>query len=170
MVGNHKVTGKGYVYTENSQTSAPHAYHIKQQNPWPNSLASCMVNYSQFLVVQGKWSHLKVTWALMDIWETNHSRSNLGNSQQQYLSELLVNVYSYHVMVKSVPCCCVHGSHHFSNLFRNSNIIVFKKNNECQNTTNDSNGMVNLILVVTIVLTGMFIVITLTYVIVAPVV
>ena len=97
-------------------------------------------------------------------------QSNLENSQRKYPSELLVNVYSYHVMVKSMPCCCVHGSHHFSDLFRNSNIIVFKKNTEYQNNTNDNNGIINLILVVTIVLIEMFIVISLTYVIVAPVV
>ena len=29
--------------------------------------------------------------------------------QYQYLSELLVNVYNYHLMVKSMSCCCVCG-------------------------------------------------------------
>ena len=33
--------------------------------------------------------------------ETNHSKSSLGNPQYQCLPELLVNVYSYHVMEKA---------------------------------------------------------------------
>ena len=32
--------------------------------------------------------------------ETSHRKSNLGNVPHQYLSELLVNVYSQHLMVK----------------------------------------------------------------------
>ena len=43
-------------------------------------------------------SHLKTTWALIDIWkasETSHSKSSLSKLQYQYLPELLVNVYSY---------------------------------------------------------------------------
>ena len=35
----------------------------------------------------------------MDIWkasETSHSKSSLGNFQDQYLAELVVNAYSYH--------------------------------------------------------------------------
>ena len=31
---------------------------------------------------------------------TSHSKSNLGNFLHQYLPELLVNVYSYHVIMK----------------------------------------------------------------------
>ena len=41
----------------------------------------------------------------MDIWqasETSHSNSSLGNFQHQYPHELLVSVYSYHLMVKSL--------------------------------------------------------------------
>ena len=37
----------------------------------------------------------------MDIWqtsETSHSKSSLGNFQHHYMSELLVNVYRYHLM------------------------------------------------------------------------
>ena len=33
-------------------------------------------------------------------------QSSLGNFQHQYVAELLVNVYSYRLMVKSVSCCC----------------------------------------------------------------
>ena len=64
------------------------------------------------------WSHLKTTWALMDIWqasETSHRKSSLGNFQHQYVPEFLVNVYSYCLMVKSLPYCCVCGSRLFSN-------------------------------------------------------
>ena len=46
--------------------------------------------------------------------ETNHSKSSLGNFHQ-YLAELLVNVYSYHLVVKSVSCCCVCGRRIFTN-------------------------------------------------------
>ena len=48
--------------------------------------------------------------------KTSHSKSSQGNFQHQYLPELLVNVYSYRLMVKSVSCCCVRGRHLFSNL------------------------------------------------------
>ena len=66
-----------------------------------------------------RWGHLKTTQTLMDSWqtsETSHSKSSLGNFQHQCLPELLVNVYSYHLMVKSLSCCCVHGRCIFSNL------------------------------------------------------
>ena len=62
------------------------------------------------LLVKGLWSHLKATQALMDVSqasETSHSKSSLGNFHHQYLAELLVNVHSYHLMVKSVSWCCV---------------------------------------------------------------
>ena len=39
---------------------------------------------------QGMWSKSKVAWAIMDVWqasETSHSKSSLGQSQRQYLSE-----------------------------------------------------------------------------------
>ena len=70
------------------------------------------------LLVQGRWSHLKTTWARMDVWqasETSRSRDTLANFQHQYSPELLVNVPSYHVMVESVSCCCVGGRWLFSN-------------------------------------------------------
>ena len=42
-------------------------HHTKQLNQWPNSSASCMVNYSQLSAFQGIWSYLKTTRALVDI-------------------------------------------------------------------------------------------------------
>ena len=65
------------------------------------------------LSVKGIWSHLKIIRALEDVQqasETSHSKSSLGKFQHQYLTKLLVDVYSYHLMEKSVSCCCVHGS------------------------------------------------------------
>ena len=123
--GSHEVVAKGYVLTKTAKWhslvpfSPPYTlYYTKQPNPWPNSSASCAVNYSQLFACQGIWNHLQVTQALVDVWqtsETSHSKSSLGNVQHQYLAELLVNVYSYCLMVKSVSCYCVHGSRLFSN-------------------------------------------------------
>ena len=71
------------------------------------------------LLVKGICSHLKTTRTLVDVWkasETSHSKSSPGNFQHQYLAELLVNMYSYRLMVKSVSCCCVRGSWLFPDL------------------------------------------------------
>ena len=58
MVGSHKVVGKGYILTKNNQMASIGAiftstYHKKQLNPWPNSLASHVVNYNQLSAYQG---------------------------------------------------------------------------------------------------------------------
>ena len=71
-----------------------------------------------WLLVQWRWSHLKITPALVDIWqdsETSLRKSCLDNFQHWYLSDMLASVYSYHVMVKSISCCCVHGRRVTSN-------------------------------------------------------
>ena len=57
-MGSHKMAGKGYVFTKTSQMASIDAifistYHTKQLNPWPNSLASRVVNYSQLSACQG---------------------------------------------------------------------------------------------------------------------
>ena len=74
------------------------------------------MNYSCSLLVQERWSHFK------DHPSTCGHLTCLRNKPQQkqsgqlsvpirtYLSELLVNVYSYCLMVKSVTNCCVCGS------------------------------------------------------------
>ena len=80
-----------------------------------------------YLLIQGRWSHLKTTQALMDISqasETSHSKSRLGKFQYQCLSELLVNVYSYCLMVKSVSYCCVCGRR-FSQIQLHIIIIIY---------------------------------------------
>ena len=79
------------------------ALHIKQLNPWANTLASYVEIITDCLLVKGRWSHLKTTWEFVDIWqasETSYSKRNLVNIQYQYLPELLSNVHSYSVMVK----------------------------------------------------------------------
>ena len=70
------------------------------------------------LLVKGRWSHLKTTRILVDVWEaseTSHNKISLGNVQHQYLAELFVKVYSYCLIVKNVSWCCVRGSWSFSN-------------------------------------------------------
>ena len=117
VMGSHEVAGKDYINSENSQIASIGAifgftYHIKQLTPWPNSLASCVVNYSRLSTCPWKIKLFKDDRAPLDLWqvlETSHSKSSLGNFQHRYLSELLVNMYNCHVMVKSVPCYCVCG-------------------------------------------------------------
>ena len=57
-VGSHEVVGKGYIFTKTSQMASidvifTSTYHTKQLNPWPNSSASRLVNYSQLSPCQG---------------------------------------------------------------------------------------------------------------------
>ena len=84
-------------------------YHTKHLNPWPSSSASYVVNYNWLSACQGemepfdkpqKQATAKAAWATFstNIW-----------------LNLLVNVYSYHLMVKSVSCCYVRGRRLFSN-------------------------------------------------------
>ena len=67
----------------------------------------------------------------MDVWkalEANHSKSNLGNFQHQYLAELLVNVYGYLLIVKrvsSVVCLKAGFSQIWSHLEDKTNIKVW---------------------------------------------
>ena len=71
-----------------------------------------------WLLVHWRWGHLKITPALVDVWqgsETSHSKSSSGNFQHWYLADMLASVYSYHVMVKSVSSCCVRGRRVLSN-------------------------------------------------------
>ena len=57
--GSHEVAGQGYVFTKTSQMASIGAtftstYHTKQLNPWPNSSASRVVNYSRLSACQGE--------------------------------------------------------------------------------------------------------------------
>ena len=54
----NEVVGKGYVLTKTNQMASigvifTSTYHTKQLNPWPNSSASRVVNYSQLSACQG---------------------------------------------------------------------------------------------------------------------
>ena len=127
--GSHKVVSKGYVNPENSQMASTGAiftptYHIKQLKPWQNSPASYVVNYSWLFACQREMElfedHLSTHGCL-----TSHRKSSLGNFLHHYLAELLVNMYSYHVMVKNLSCCCVCGSWLFSNLVTSSYNEIF---------------------------------------------
>ena len=57
-MGSHEVADNGDVNSENNQMASigtifTSTYHTKQLNPWPNSSASCVVNYSQLSACQG---------------------------------------------------------------------------------------------------------------------
>ena len=68
QVGSHKVAGKGYIFTKNSQMSSIGAIftstcHTKQlnawSNAWSNSLASHVVIHGQLSACQGKMGPFK---------------------------------------------------------------------------------------------------------------
>ena len=53
------MAGKGYIFTKNSQMTSigvifTSTHHTKQLNPWTNSSASRLVNYSRLSACQGK--------------------------------------------------------------------------------------------------------------------
>ena len=76
-------------------------YHTKQLNLWPISSASRVVNYSQLFACEGDMESFEGDSSTHGCL-TSHSKSSLGNFHHEYMAELLVNVYSYHVMMKSV--------------------------------------------------------------------
>ena len=123
-MGSHEIVGKDCIFTKTSQMASigvifTSTYHTKQLNPWPNSSASRVVNCSQLSACQGDMQPFEgdpYTRGRLTASETSHSKSSLGNFQHQYLAELLVNVYSYFLTMRSVSYCCVHGSQIFSDL------------------------------------------------------
>ena len=74
-------------------------YLTKQLNQWPNSSSSCVVNYSRLSAFQGDMEPFEGDPSTCKCL-TSHNKSNLVDFQHQYLSTLLVIVYSYHLMVK----------------------------------------------------------------------
>ena len=123
-MGSHKVAGKSYVFTKTSQMASigvifTSTYHTKQLNPWPNSSASHVVNYSQLSACQGDMQPFEgdlYTRGRLTNLRNKPQQKQPGNFQHQYLAKLLVNLYSYCLMVKSVSCCCERGSRLFSGL------------------------------------------------------
>ena len=78
-------------------------YHTKQPNPWPNSSASCVVNYSWLSACQGHVEPFEgdpSTCGCLTSLRNKPQQSSQGNFQHQYMPQLLVNVYSYRLMVK----------------------------------------------------------------------
>ena len=123
-MGSHEVAGKSYVFTKTGQMAPigvifTSINHTEQLNPWPNSSASRLVNYSRLSACQGDMQPFEgdpYTRGHLTSLKNKLSKSSPGNFQHQYLAELLVNMYSYCLMVKSVSCCCVRGSRLFSDL------------------------------------------------------
>ena len=70
-----------------------------------NSSASCVVIYSQLSACTEKTKLFKDhqgTHGHLTSLKKSHNKSSLGYFKHQYLSELLVSVYSYHLMVKNM--------------------------------------------------------------------
>ena len=122
--GSYQVARKGYVNSESSQNSIHwYHFHLHKSHKAAKSMAKLIsrsCGESQLVVCLSRGD--VAIWrlprrALEDVWqasETSHSKSNLGKFQDQYLVELLVNMYSYHLMVKCVSCWYVCGSRLFS--------------------------------------------------------
>ena len=109
------MVGKGYVFTIISQIASigvifTTTYHTKQLNPWPNSSASRVVNYSQLSACQGDMEPFEGNPSTRGRLTSLRNKSSQGNFQHPYWPELLVNVYSYRLMVKGVlTVVCVEG-------------------------------------------------------------
>ena len=92
-------------------------YHTKQLNLWPNSSASCVVNHSWPSACQEEMEpfkdHPSTSEYLASLRNKPQQKQPIGNFQHQYLPECLVNVYSYHLTVKSVFYCFMHRSQLF---------------------------------------------------------
>ena len=96
-------------------------YRTKQLNPWPCKLISQSCDKLQPAVC------LPRRYAAIWRWPEHSWTSDRPQKQatakavqatfsiNTYLPELLVNVYSYNLLVKSVSYCCVRGSRLFSN-------------------------------------------------------
>ena len=95
----HKIVGKGFVNIKENQLASIGAifsiYHTKQLNPWPNLLASHVVNYSWLSACQGKMEpfedHPSTHGCLTSFRnKPQQKQPELGNFQHQYLTELLM--------------------------------------------------------------------------------
>ena len=63
-------------------------YHTKKINPWPNLLASHVVNYSQLTTCEGETESLilKNTQILVDVWQNSNTISSDIMSDHKYSS------------------------------------------------------------------------------------
>ena len=100
------IVGKDSISTKQCQLVPFSAPHIIQS--CHNSPVSCELITASCLLVQAMWCHVNLP---------EHSCMS-DNAQRQAAAiaacaptpELLVNVYCYHVMVKTVSCYCVYWS------------------------------------------------------------
>ena len=122
---------KGYAFTKTSRIASIGAiftstFHTKQLNPWPNSSASCVVNYSRLSACQGDMQPFEgdpSTCGRLASLRKNKPQQNqpgqLSASILQCLNCKSMCTAQYRLMVKSMSCCCVHGRRLFSNLVTN---------------------------------------------------
>ena len=90
QAGNHKVVGKDCVNIVKSQT-----YHTKQLNPCPNSLTSLWWITPSCLLLRGRWSHLNITWALVDALQASELTSFRNKPQQKQPGQLSAPIPSW---------------------------------------------------------------------------
>ena len=127
------MAGKGYVFTKTSQMASigvifTSTYHTKQLNPWPNSSASRVVNYSQLSTCQGVMQPFK------DELDTRGCLTSLRNKPQQkqpgQLSALIPGrIISQRVQLlfdgeKCLAVVCVEGC--FSQIRSQIHIVTVK--------------------------------------------
>ena len=92
-------------------------YHTKQINPLTNSPASHVIIYSCLSVclsredgaIERPPKHQQTSDKPQKQATAKAARAIFGTNTYLQLPELLVNVYSYQVMVKGVSCCCMCG-------------------------------------------------------------
>ena len=111
----HKVTAKGYVNNVNGQMVSISAIftstnHTKQPNPWPNSSANRIANYSWLCACLGERKPFKeeAVWALVDIWQ-----AIVKVSWVTFSTNACPNCCTAIVWWRT--CCCVRGRWIFSN-------------------------------------------------------
>ena len=83
--------------------------HTKQLSLWPNSSAILWLIYSWLSACQEEMEQFKDHPSTRGHLTSLRNKSSLDKFQHQYLPQLLVIVYSYRLMVKSMSCCYVCG-------------------------------------------------------------
>ena len=124
------MVGNVYVFTKTSQMTSTGAifttaYQIKQLNPWPNSSASHVVNYSRLhmyaSVSKGYvaiWRWPKNSWISDKPQRKGHNKSSPGNFQHHAIPAWIVSQFVQLLFdaEKYVLMLCVCGRWLFSNL------------------------------------------------------
>ena len=134
MGGKPRSGRQDYVLSKTSQMASigvifTSTYHTKQLNPWPNSSASRVVSYSRLSACLGDMQPFEgdpYTRGRLTSLRNKPQQKQPGQLSASYLAELLVNMYSYRLMVKSVSCYCVRGSR-FSQIWSHFSTTVVRK-------------------------------------------